>query len=196
MRPFDELIMIMTWTFFQCGIYQLLVDSQHIEPLNRVWIFSLLWAWISFWTNLQVANEMSCINACMWCEPNVLSYQWFYAKFSKCGDHLKRQLRPCKMCPSGGTLHFSLLHGPSWSNIFHITSPLWAESSGHQWIPSQRPVMCRFDVFFDLRLNKWLSKQSIFQWFEMPSTLLWRHCNVIDIKCYIGSNGQNFCFVI
>ena len=26
--------------------------------------------------------------------------------------------------------------------------------------PSQRPVMQSFDVFFDLRLNKWLSQQS------------------------------------
>ena len=112
MRPFDELIMIMTWTFFQCGIYQLLVDSQHIEPLNRAWIFSLLWAWISFWTNLQVANEMSCINACMWCEPNVLSYQWFHAKFSKCGDHLKRQLRPCKMLPFRG---YTTFQSAAWS---------------------------------------------------------------------------------
>ena len=27
-------------------------------------------------------------------------------------------------------------------------------------IPSQRPLMCSFDVFFDLRLNEWLSKKS------------------------------------
>ena len=26
--------------------------------------------------------------------------------------------------------------------------------------PAQRPVMRSFDVFFDLHLNKWLSKQS------------------------------------
>ena len=26
--------------------------------------------------------------------------------------------------------------------------------------PAQRPVTRSFDVFFDLRLNKWLSKQS------------------------------------
>ena len=37
---------------------------------------------------------------------------------------------------------------------------------------SQRPVAQSFDVFFDLRLNsrRW--------WFEMPPSLLWRHCNV------------------
>ena len=43
--------------------------------------------------------------------------------------------------------------------------------------PSQRPVTQSFDVFFDLRLNKRLNKQSWGWWFETPSRLLWRHCN-------------------
>ena len=43
--------------------------------------------------------------------------------------------------------------------------------------PSQRPVMRSFDVFFDLRLNKRLSKQSLDWWFETPSCSLWRHSN-------------------
>ena len=43
--------------------------------------------------------------------------------------------------------------------------------------PSQRPVTRSFDVFFDLCLNKRLSKQSRSWWFETPSHPLWRHCN-------------------
>ena len=43
--------------------------------------------------------------------------------------------------------------------------------------PTQGPVMRSFDVFFDLRLNKWLSKQLWSWWFEMPLHSLWRHCN-------------------
>ena len=35
-----------------------------------------------------------------------------------------------------------------------------------------------FDVFFDLHLNKRLSKQSRRRWFETPSRSLWRDCNV------------------
>ena len=42
---------------------------------------------------------------------------------------------------------------------------------------SQRPVTRSFDVFFDLRLNKWLSKHSRRRWFETPSRSLWRHRN-------------------
>ena len=43
--------------------------------------------------------------------------------------------------------------------------------------PSQRPVTRSFDVFFDLHLNKRLSKQQRRRWLEMPSRSLWRHCN-------------------
>ena len=43
--------------------------------------------------------------------------------------------------------------------------------------PTQRPVTRSFDVFFDLRPNKWLSKQSQGWWFETTSGPLWRHCN-------------------
>ena len=47
--------------------------------------------------------------------------------------------------------------------------------------PSQRPVRRSFDVFFDLRLNKRLSKQPWRRWFETPSHVLWRPCNGINI---------------
>ena len=43
--------------------------------------------------------------------------------------------------------------------------------------PAQRPVTRSFDVFFDLRLNKRLSKQSWGWWFETQSCPLLRHCN-------------------
>ena len=43
--------------------------------------------------------------------------------------------------------------------------------------PAQRPVTRSFDVFFDLRPNKRLSKQSWGWWFETPSCPLCRHCN-------------------
>ena len=39
--------------------------------------------------------------------------------------------------------------------------------------PAQRPVTRSFDVFFDLGLNKRLSKQSGSWWFEMLSCPLW-----------------------
>ena len=43
--------------------------------------------------------------------------------------------------------------------------------------PAQKPVTRSFDVFFDLRVNEWLSKQTWGWWFETPSRPLWRHSN-------------------
>ena len=43
--------------------------------------------------------------------------------------------------------------------------------------PHKRPVTRSFDVFFYLRPNKRLSKQSWGWWFQTLSCSLWRHCN-------------------
>ena len=51
--------------------------------------------------------------------------------------------------------------------------------------PTQRPETRSFGVFFDLRLNKRLSKQSRGWWFETPSRSLWRHCNAVH--CWYSS---------
>ena len=64
-------------------------------------------------------------------------------------------------------------------NIFRITGTCEGNQSITSRFPLQRPVTRNFDVFFDLRLNRQLSKQSKRQWFETPSRSLWRHCNVI-----------------
>ena len=54
------------------------------------------------------------------------------------------------------------------------------------WFPSQRPVMQSFDVFFDLRLNKRLSKTSRCRWFETPLRPLCRHWNDGLYNAYVG----------
>ena len=54
--------------------------------------------------------------------------------------------------------------------------------------PAQRPVTRSFGVFFDLHLNKRLSKQSWGWWFETPSRPLWRHCN--DGVCWCHGTKQ------
>ena len=63
-------------------------------------------------------------------------------------------------------------------NIFRVTGPLCGEFTGPGEFPAQRPVTRSFDVFFDLRPNKRLSKQLWGWWFETLSWSLWRHCNV------------------
>ena len=62
-------------------------------------------------------------------------------------------------------------------NIFRVTGLLCGEFAGHRGIPRKRQVTRGFDVFFDLRPNKGLSKQSQGWWFETRSRPLWRHSN-------------------
>ena len=69
-----------------------------------------------------------------------------------------------------------------WRHQMETFSALLAVCAGNSPVPgefpSQRPVTRSFDVFFDLRLNKWLSKQSWGWWFETLSSPLWCHCNM------------------
>ena len=62
-------------------------------------------------------------------------------------------------------------------NIFRVTGPLCGELTGPGDFPAQRPVTRSFDVSFDLRPNKRLSKQPWGWWFETPPWSLWRQCN-------------------
>ena len=62
-------------------------------------------------------------------------------------------------------------------NILRVTGPLCGEFTGPGEFPTQRPVTRSFDVYFDLRLNKRLCKQSWGWWFETLLCPLWRHSN-------------------
>ena len=73
-----------------------------------------------------------------------------------------------------------------WCHQMETFSALLAICAGNSPLtgefPAQRPVTRSFDVFFDLRPNKRLSKQSWGWWFETPSCPLWRHCK--EEMCY------------
>ena len=78
----------------------------------------------------------------------------------------------------------SLNGGPPhtwWCHQMETFSALLALCAGNSPVAgefhAQRPVTRGFDVFFDLRLNKRLSKQSRGWWFETPAWSLWRHRN-------------------
>ena len=64
----------------------------------------------------------------------------------------------------------------------------WPLETGE--FPAQRPLTQSFDVFFDLCLNKWLSKQPWGWWFETLSWSLSRHCNdFIDTNLVISRSN-------
>ena len=81
---------------------------------------------------------------------------------------------------------FSIVVAPWWRHQMETFSALLAICAGNSPVtgefPAQRPVTRSFLVFFDLRLNKRLSKQSWGWWFETPSRSLWHHRNVISFR--------------
>ena len=72
-----------------------------------------------------------------------------------------------------------------WRHQMETFSALLAICAGNSPVPgefpTQRPVTWSFDVFFDLRQNKRLSKQWWGWWFKTPSRPLWRHRN--EVSC-------------
>ena len=101
-----------------------------------------------------------------WC--NRLKFGWYYL----IAKHIWNQYTKKVYC-------FILMMTSSNGNIFRVTGPLCGEFTGPGEFPTQRPVTRSFNVFFDLLLNKRLSKQPWGWWFETPSWSLWRQCNGI-----------------
>ena len=83
--------------------------------------------------------------------------------------------------PKLSVTDFYTMMTSSNGNIFRVTGPLCGEFTGPGEFPTQRPVTRSFDIFFDLRLNKRLSKHSWGWWFETLSWSLWRHHNAASI---------------
>ena len=90
----------------------------------------------------------------------------------------RNSVNGCFLCRKWDAHGFFMMS--SNGNIFRVTGPLCGEFTGPGEFPTQRPVTQSFDVFFDLRLNKRLSKQPWGWWFETLSWSLWRHCNVVN----------------
>ena len=114
-------------------------------------IFSLIGAWIHGWLNNREAGDLGRCRAHY--DVNVMMYMviGMYVRYTSM----------------------------NWDIIdLDMTSLKWNSPVTGEF-PSQRPVTWSIDVFFDLRLNKRLSKQSRHRLLETPSHSLWRHSNVI-----------------
>ena len=96
---------------------------------------------------------------------------------------------------------FCFIMGCSWSSN---TMPWWRHQmeafsalltlcvgnpSLTRGFPSKRPVTQSFDVFFGIRLNKQLNKQSRCRWFETSWRSLWCNCNAIHQGYFTGTGA-------
>ena len=87
---------------------------------------------------------------------------------------------------------------PWWRHQMETFSALLVPCAGNSPVtdefPAQRAVTRSFDVFFDLRPNNRLSKQSRGWWFETTSRPLWRHCNAVFVF-FICAEVPKYCLV-
>ena len=94
-----------------------------------------------------------------------------------------------------------------WRHQMETFSALLAFCEGNPPVtggfPSQRPVTRSFDIFFDLRRNKRLSKQSRRRWFETPSchitttiAVTWKRRFdpiIVLLPCYVLTGTSRNC---
>ena len=115
----------------------------------------------------------------MWTIRTVIP-TWLYNQISdwihNTADRIERTSWQGKLHP--GNNH-SIKHDDviKWNNFPRVLVLWVGDSPVTGEFPAQRPVTQSFDVFFDLHLNKRLSKQTKRRWFETQSCPLWRHCN-------------------
>ena len=112
--------------------------------------------------NIHIALHSDCHDAC-WISERLWYCKHRFHRFETLWDYMIRRLVRYRI-----NLWRLLLLSSCSANIAADAQPFsWWH---HQIIfPSQRPVTQSFDVSFDLRLNKWLRKQSRHRWLETSS---------------------------
>ena len=75
---------------------------------------------------------------------------------------------------------------PWWRHQMEPFSALLAHPPVTGGFLSQRPLMWSYDTFFNLRLDKQLSKQSRRRWFETLLRSLWCHSTAIEVCAYLS----------
>ena len=150
---------------------------------------------MSWWSTLLGIRQSVLLQ-----RPKVLNPRDWVSKYSYYFDIWQTARQQCRLdaCQNsdrwGNSYHQSrvidTLRGPTikfltrywnawWRYQMETFSALLALCEGNPPVtggfPSQRPVTRSFDVYFDLCLNKRLSKHLRRWWFETPS----RHCDVI-----------------
>ena len=124
-----------------------------------------MWKFVTWWGNSRCIQDLcnGLINA-LWNVSLVRNImQWIMARILLCAAW---------QCG---------YRSPWWRHQMETFCALLAICAGNSPVPgefpAQRPVTRSFEVSFDLRLYKRLSKQSWGWWFETLSRPLWRHRN-------------------
>ena len=149
-----------------------------IRPLICRIQYEVKWYWFTGFGRTDAKFYVYCIG---WCNENGNRWQ------NKCFEHQVPKPEYFRGTRSHSWLLLRLYRCPdirenTWGrHQMETFSVLLAICAGNSPVPgefpTQIPVTRSFDVFFDLRLNKWLSKQSWGWWFETLPRPLWRLSN-------------------
>ena len=129
-------------------------------------MFSLNCAWINGWANIRDASDFRHHRTHYY--VIVMYQQWSTLLKVKacCHQATSHDLNKCWQSSTCMTTYKSAW----WRHQMETFSALLALCAGNSPVtdvfPTQRPVTRSFDVFFELRLNKQLNKQSWGWWFE------------------------------
>ena len=174
-RPHDDVIKwkhyLRYWPFVR-GIHRPPVNSPHKCQWRGALVFSFIYTRINGWENNRKAGDLRRHRD----HYDVIVMQ-YGIRYILGIMHMVHPLM-CFVVVWTETIIMTSSNG----NIFRVTGPLCGEFTGPGDFPAQWPVTRSFDVFFDLGLNKRLSKQPWGWWFETPPWSLWRQCNVIPMS--------------
>ena len=191
-RSYDRLISTMGFTILvRCHLY---IESgpSYMSPyaaLGHSELIKLPTKTSSkFWLTGTLWRESS-VDTSHWWTPRTDDLQcrkWFHVMIS-CLCWYIPDIRFLRIyCTNNHTHSFNMMTSSN-GNIFCVMALCVANSPVTGEFPWQRPVTRSFDLFFDLRLNKRLSKQTWDCWFETPPCSLWCHCNKKLYWVVVGS---------
>ena len=151
--------------------------EKYITLLQQLWQTILMWNLYPIFISLnQLAVKITPAESFLW--MHLHQFQYLYNQNTHTEQQQTGRLAWEHQCNHQVWCQLNLMTS---SNAVETFSTLLALCAGNSPVsgefPTQRPVTRNFDVFFDLRLNKWLSKHSRCLWFETQLSSLWCHCN-------------------
>ena len=148
-------------------------NSPHKGQWRGALMFSLICAWMNGWVNNREAGDLRHHRAHF--DVKVMDFEYMRLWIGS----TQFQRTSARPFPDSWWRH----QMETFSALLVLCAGNWSVTGE---FPSQRPVARSYGVFFNLRLNKRLSKHSYGWWFETQSCSLWRHYNgywFFFIKC-------------
>ena len=149
-----------------CCSHVSLVETSECQVAYKLHLECLLW-WRSSLTHWRRKSKVVILQMVWWNIFALKKKHIIYRLNFQWGLCLRVELtinqHLLKQCHGTDNLTLSLIFfmmTSLYGNFFRVSGYLCGEFTSNLWIPRTKPVTHSFDAFFDLRLNKRLSKES------------------------------------